>query len=72
MQFGIRAKFNQNEALATFFKSTGDTTLVEASPYDNYWGVGCSLNDPDLWVPTKWKGTNTLGKMLSELRDNLK
>ena len=36
MQFGIRAKFDQNEALATFLKSTGDTTLVEASPYDNY------------------------------------
>ena len=72
MQFGIRAKFDQNEELATFLKGAGDTTLVEASPYDKYWGVACSLNDPDVWEPTKWKGTNTLGKMLSELRNNLK
>ena len=72
MHTGITAKFQQNKELANFLIDTGTTTLAEASPYDKYWGVGCSLSDCDLWDPIKWKGANTLGKLLGELRDNLR
>lgn len=34
---GNRCKFEQNSDLKDFLLSTGDTVLVEASPYDHVW-----------------------------------
>ena len=72
MRTALHAKFTQNCELLDFLEKTGDATLVEASPYDNYWGAGFSLSDNQLWDPSKWRGSNTLGKMLSELRESIK
>ncbi|MFR1478973.1 MAG: NADAR family protein [Hydrogeniiclostridium mannosilyticum] len=36
---GNRCKFSQNRDLQEFLLSTGDSVLVEASPYDNIWGI---------------------------------
>ena len=40
MYTGIKAKFQQNPALATLLAGTGDAWLIEKAPRDSYWGSG--------------------------------
>ncbi|KAM0748597.1 DUF1768-domain-containing protein [Meredithblackwellia eburnea MCA 4105] len=56
----VRAKFTQNEELRTLLLETGDKKLVEASPFDGFWGWGKDKT-----------GRNELGKCLMRLRDEL-
>ncbi len=46
---------------------TGDRPIVEDSPRDGFWGAVPSKGDPDLL-----QGQNVLGKLLMELREELK
>lgn len=64
-------KFSQNDNLKEFLLNTGDTILVEASPYDRIYGIGLSINDPKIYDPACWRGTNLLGQMLMRVRDRL-
>lgn len=68
---GNMAKFTQNEPLLQNLYATMGTTLVEASPYDTIWGIGLSENDPLALNRSKWKGTNWLGEVLTDLRNDL-
>jgi len=68
---GNFAKFNQNEHLKKILLSTGNKILVEASPHDAIWGVGMSEDNPDILDPKKWKGTNWLGEVLMQVREDL-
>jgi len=63
-------KFEQNHELLGILMNTGDTILVEASPYDKIWGVGLSENVSLIQDETNWKGKNLLGYTLTNLRDN--
>lgn len=65
-------KFSQNKELRDYLLGTGDFVLVEASPYDNIWGVGMSANNPDIADPRRWKGSNLLGFALMEVRSKIK
>ena len=65
-------KFIQNESMLAHLLRTGDTIIVEASPYDKVWGIGLGENDPRAHDPAQWQGTNLLGKVLTELRETLK
>ena len=65
-------KFSQNRELREFLLSTGDSVLVEASPYDNIWGIRLSVNSPEARDPFKWRGQNLLGFALMEVRDELR
>lgn len=69
---GCYAKFSQNTALSQALLGTGDTTLVEASPYDPIWGVGLGEHDPRILDPKQWRGQNLLGIALMEVRAKLK
>jgi hypothetical protein len=69
VKLGLREKYMQNEPLYLLLMSTGDTTLVEASPYDKIWGIGMSEDHPDVNDESKWQGENRLGVVLTELRD---
>lgn len=42
--------------------------LVEASPYDCIWGIGIGLDNPDRLDESKWRGTNWLGLILTDIR----
>lgn len=68
---GCYAKFTQDEICYKALLATEGTTLVEASPYDRIWGIGLSENNPDALDRTKWRGTNWLGEVLTELRNDL-
>jgi ribA/ribD-fused uncharacterized protein len=68
---GSRAKFTQNAELRALLLATAGTTLVEASPFDRIWGIGMAASNPLAADPTKWRGQNLLGKLLTELRDEL-
>lgn len=65
-------KFSQNIKLYNFLKETKDCILVEASPYDNVWGIGLIADDSRAKDPCLWKGLNLLGFALMEVRQNLK
>jgi len=54
------AKFTQRHDLTAALRSTGDQLLVEASPYDYYWGTG-----------KDGSGQNKLGRMLCLVRKRL-
>ena len=68
---GSHAKFTQNPELLENLLATAGTVLVEASPYDKIWGIGLGANDPRAKDPARWKGQNLLGKILTELREQL-
>jgi ribA/ribD-fused uncharacterized protein len=61
----LRMKFLQNDDLMQKLLSTGDEQLVEGNTWhDNYWGE-CSCEKCSGKI-----GTNMLGQLLMELRDN--
>jgi ribA/ribD-fused uncharacterized protein len=64
-------KFAQNEALASFLRSTGSKVLVEASPVDRIWGIGLAKEAPEAQDPRRWRGLNLLGFALMEARNKL-
>jgi ribA/ribD-fused uncharacterized protein len=62
-------KFSQNLNLMKLLLDTVGTTLVEASPVDDRWGIKLSANDPRAQHREKWLGKNLLGEILTMLRD---
>lgn len=69
---GNLAKFSQNPELYEFLASTGDSILVEGSPYDGIWGVRLGIDDDRIFNPREWQGENLLGFALMETRDILR
>jgi ribA/ribD-fused uncharacterized protein len=66
------AKFIANPVLQEKLLSTGNKILVEASPYDDIWGIGMKEDDPDVENPKKWQGLNLLGQALMSVRTMLR
>jgi len=72
MKSVVRAKFTQNLELRKKLLETEDKLLANADSRDKYWGIGTSANTSIAKDPKKWKGENKLGKMLEELRTQMK
>lgn len=71
VKMGNIHKFSQNPKLKTFLFQTGQKVLVEASPYDQIWGIGMKEDHLNAQNPTAWKGENLLGFALMEVREEL-
>ena len=68
----IRAKFRSNPEITKTLLDTGDRLLAEANPRDRYWGIGTSAETEKAKTPAKWVGENRLGKILMEVREELR
>lgn len=68
---GGEAKFSQNPDLKLVLANTTGTTLVEASPNDDIWGIGLAEGDPRTLSRDTWLGSNWLGEALTKLRINM-
>lgn len=64
---GIDLKFSQNEDLLELLLENAGTTFVEASPYDRIYGAGLGADHPDIFTPSKWRGQNILGGLMTDL-----
>jgi ribA/ribD-fused uncharacterized protein len=69
---GNYAKFTQNPDLLKDLMATGDSELVEASLEDKIWGIDLKESDPRAQNKETWLGTNWLGEILTQLREDLK
>lgn len=72
MRTALKAKFTQHPELLAKLRSTKDRPIGEANPRDKYWGIGTSSDTSKAKDPAKWPGKNVLGKLLEELRNELK
>ena len=66
---GSYAKFTQNPDLEEILLATQGTTLVEASPYDQVWGIGLGEDNPKANNRATWDGLNLLGETLTRVRE---
>lgn len=64
-------KFQTIPYLRKFLYETRDSILVEASPYDNVWGIGWAEDKAPMVPEERW-GQNLLGQVLMEVRAHLK
>lgn len=69
---GNLAKFLQNNDLYDILMDTEDKILVEASPFDSIWGIGLDEKHAKITPPNEWPGTNWLGQVLTQVRDDIK
>ncbi|KJH50496.1 hypothetical protein DICVIV_03346 [Dictyocaulus viviparus] len=65
------AKYKQNRRLRYQLFRTIGSIIVEADKDDTYWGVGLSVEDPDIADLSKWRGYNVMGEVLMQIRDVL-
>lgn len=69
---GVKAKFSQNADICEILLNTGNAVLAECSARDKKWGIGVDLDNPDYLDVSKWKGQNLLGRILMEVRDEMR
>lgn len=69
--FGVRLKFTQNSDLMQELQNTGNSKMVEASPYDKVWGIGLSEQDAKKIPVENWPGMNLLGKVFDQFKTEL-
>lgn len=72
MKTAIKAKFMQHPDLLAKLRETGNRPLAEADPRGKYWGIGTSADTSKAKDPARWPGKNMTGKILEELRSELK
>lgn len=65
-------KFTQHEDLKALLLNTGNTLLVEASPFDKIWGIGLKEAVAKTTDPSQWPGKNYLGKILTLVREDIR
>ena len=71
MREGLRKKFESDPKLKAALVNTGNKALIEASPSDKFWGIGCGLHTQKITQKNNC-GKNILGKTLMKVRDDLR
>jgi ribA/ribD-fused uncharacterized protein len=62
MVIGLMKKFQQNKLICYELLATGDSNLIEASPFDSRWGAGKGVNK--IIAGENWTGKNFLGEKI--------
>lgn len=70
MRFIVKEKFRQNPDICQKLFRTGQQQLIEAT-LDPFWGAKATLTSKSLKTGT-WIGGNMLGKIIMEIREELK
>lgn len=65
-------KYSQNTRLKNILLNTGDKVLVETNFRDTRWAIGLPAEDDRVLDESQWQGENLLGKVLMQVRDELK
>jgi ribA/ribD-fused uncharacterized protein len=65
------AKFGQNEHAKKILLHSESNVLGEASK-NKKWGVGLSLDDPNVTKTEHWDGKNIFGKVLENVRSQVR
>ncbi len=71
LKVALHAKFTQNATLKDELLKTGTCDLAEASPTDNLFGIGLSVNNPKSRFKEQWRGDNLQGNTLMDVRAEL-
>lgn len=69
---GVLEKFRQNPELRKRLERTGEEVIAECAVKDRIWGIGLSMKDEDRFCVDRWKGQNLLGKILMDVRKDIK
>ena len=72
MKQAVVAKFRGNAVIRKKLLKSGDAILVDASPFDPFWGSGLDIFDDAHTEPEKWRGFNVLGNILMDVREMLR
>ena len=64
--------FDQNPELRKRLERTGEEVIAECAVKDKIWGIGLSMKDEDRFCVERWKGQNLLGKILMDVRKDIK
>jgi ribA/ribD-fused uncharacterized protein len=72
MRTAVKAKLMQHPDILKKLRDTGTRPIAEADPRGKYWGIGTSAETSKAKDPSRWPGQNKLGKILMELRDEVK
>lgn len=67
----LRSKFTVPRLRAALLNTKYDT-FVEASPFDDIWGIKLDAHHPYATQPDKWRGLNLLGQILTNLKADIK
>jgi ribA/ribD-fused uncharacterized protein len=68
----LLAKFRQHIALGRKLVETGDAQIAYAENRNTDEGIGLALTDARAGTPSKWRGKNTLGEALMQVRTQLR
>lgn len=70
MKAALKMKFTQNPKLLERLVGTGERPLIEANPYDSYWGEG-SRKHTKYGTTDENRGLNRMGILLMQVREEL-
>ena len=69
---GVLEKFRQNPELRKRLERTGEEIIAECAVKDRIWEIGLSMKDEDRFCVERWNGQNLLGKILMDVRKDIK
>ena len=64
-------QFREHNSHRRYLFKTYPNALVYCSPTSTFWGVGLSKGEKEVQDPSKWKGKNKLGELLTKIRDEM-
>ncbi|EKP0310199.1 NADAR domain-containing protein [Aeromonas sp. 23P] len=70
ISLGTKEKFLQDHESLERLLYTNGRVLVEASPFDDLYGIKLRADDPKAKNPFLWQGQNLLGEVITKFRDD--